>query len=59
MRIKTAAVSIGAAFVSVANEMHNQSVRNEIDRIDSEQAALRQQLTRLETERADQTAKLI
>jgi hypothetical protein len=59
MRIKTAAARFGNALVEVANELHNQGVRNEIDRIDSEQAALRTQLTRLEEARSEQTAKLI
>jgi hypothetical protein len=59
MRIKTAAARFGNACIDLANEMHNQNVRNEINKIDSEQAALREQLTRLEQARTEQTAKLI
>lgn len=59
MRIKTAAVSVGAAFISIANEVHNQQVRTQIAKIDEDQTALRSQLTRLEQERSDLNAQLV
>lgn len=59
MRIKTAASRVGNALIDIANEMHNSTVRNQINEIDEQQTALRTQLTRLEQERSDLHAKLV
>jgi hypothetical protein len=59
MSLKTAATRFGSALIDVANEMHNQSIRNQIEQIDDQQNALRAQLTRLEQERSEQMTKLI
>jgi chaperonin cofactor prefoldin len=58
MSLKTTASRIGNALIDVANEMHNQSIRNQIEEIDGQQGALRSQLTRLEEQRSELKSQL-
>lgn len=58
MRMKTTAARIGTALVDIACEIADSSIRSDIDQIDKEQDALREQLTRLEEKRAAKVSSL-
>jgi chaperonin cofactor prefoldin len=59
MSLKTTARRVGSALCEVANELHNSSIRTEIENIDKEADALRAQLARLEEKRSEKEAELI
>lgn len=50
-KIKSAATRIGHGLLDATTAIHNASLQNQINEIDSESDALRKQLTRLEEDR--------
>lgn len=59
MTVKTAAKRFGNGLLDCASAMHNAGIQNQINEIDDETKALRQQLTRLEEKRAELEARKI
>ena len=58
-KIKSGACHFGNAVLDVTTAMHNVSLQNQIDDLDEQAAALRQQLVSIEEQKSELKAKMI